>query len=310
MSNFRIIFICFVIFVFSKNLYANSIQIITKVQNNIITNIDIENEIRYLLFLNPKLNNLNKKQIYNIAKNSLITEIIKKKEIEKIYNLETEDKFFESVEKRFLNSKNINTKSDFIQILNSNNISYDIIKKKLKIEALWNKLIYSKYSKNIKLNEDELKKSILNQFENKNKKYEYNLSEIFFTEIVNESLDETLNKLKDSIQKIGFENTANIYSISSTSKNGGLIGWVNELQISEIIKQNLIKLDTGELSKPIKIGGGYLIIKVNNKRESTQNIDIDNQLKELINKETNRQLNTYSIIFYKRLKKNIQIDEF
>ena len=310
MSKFKIIFICIFLFISCNSLYSSSIQIVTKVQNNIITNIDIENEIKYLLFLNPKLNQLNNKQLYNIAKNSLITEIIKKKEIEKIYNLEKEDKFFENIEKRFLKNKNIQSKTDFIEILNSKNISYKIIKKKLQIEALWNKLIYSKYSKNIKLNEDELKQSILNQFENKSKKFEYNLSEIFFTEIINESLNETLNKLNESINEIGFENTANVFSISSTSKNGGLIGWVNELQISEVIKQNLIQLNIGEVSKPIKIGGGYLIIKVNNKRESAQDINIDNQLKELINKETNRQLNTYSVIFYKRLKKNIQIDEF
>ena len=116
--------------------------------------------------------------------------------------------------------------------------------------------------------------------------------------------------MKNSINEVGFENTANIFSVSSTSKNGGLIGWVNELQISKTIKKEIIKLNKGEISLPIKIGGGYLIIKINDKRETKQIIDVDNQLNELINKETNRQLNSYSLIFYKRLKKNIQIDEF
>ena len=125
----------------------------------------------------------------------------------------------------------------------------------------------------------------------------------------NKSFDETLKKITLSIKEIGFENTANVYSISTTSNNGGLIGWVNELQISEPIKKNIVNLEINEISKPIKVGNGYLLIKINNKRKFSQNINIENQLKELINKETNRQLNSFSIIYYKRLRKNIKIDE-
>ena len=310
MNKFKITVISIIILISSFNLQAKSIQIIVKVQNDIITNIDIENEIKYLIFLNPKLKELKIKNLENIAKNSLITEIIKKKEIDKAFDSEKKDNFFESIEKRFLKSKNISSKSEFIKILNSMNLSYDTLKKKLQIEALWNQLIYSKYSKNIRLNKDELRQNILIQFKNETKKYDYNLSEIFFTENISESFNDTLNKLTNSINDVGFENTANIFSISSTSKNGGLIGWVNELQISKIIKKEIINLNKGEISLPIKVGGGYLLIKINNKRETKQIIDVDNQLKQLIDKETNRQLNTYSLIFYKRLKKNIQIDEF
>ncbi len=310
MNKFKFVIISIIILIYSFNLQAKSIQIIAKVQNDIITNIDIENEIKYLIFLNPKLKELKIKNLENIAKNSLITEIIKKKEIDKAYVDEKKENFFETIERSFLKSKNINSKSEFIKILNSKNLSYDILKKKLQIEALWNQLIYSKYSKNIRLNKDELRQNILIQYKNENKKYDYNLSEIFFSENISESFNDTLNKLKKSINEVGFENTANIFSVSSTSKNGGLIGWVNELQISKTIKKEINKLNKGEISSPIKIGGGYLIIKINDKRETKQIIDVDNQLNELINKETNRQLNSYSLIFYKRLKKNIQIDEF
>ena len=310
MNKFSFIISIIIILISSITLQAKTIQIVAKVQNEIITNIDIENEIKYLLFLNPKLKELKIKNLNNIAKNSLITEIIKSNEINKAFDTKQKDNYFESIERRFLKSKNINSKSEFIQILNSKNLSYEILKKKIQIEALWNQLIYSKYSKNIKFDKNELRKNILIQFKNETKKYDYNLSEIFFTENIDESFDRTLNKLKKSINEVGFENTANIFSLSSTSKNGGLIGWVNELQISKIIKKEIIDLDKGEISSAIKIGGGYLLVKINNKRETKQKIDVDNQLKELIDKETNRQLNTYSLIFYKRLKKNIEIDEF
>ncbi len=310
MKSFKLVVISVLIFLSSITLNAKSIQIVVKVQNEIITNIDIENEIKYLIFFNPKLKELKIKNLKNIAKNSLITEIIKKKELDKAYNLNKKNNYFETIEKRFLKNKNIDSKSKFIQILNSKNLNYKTFKKKLQIEALWNQLIYNKYSKNIRLDENELRQNILIQLDNETKKYDYNISEILFTENINETFNDTLNKLKKSINEIGFENTANIFSISSTSKNGGLIGWVNEYQLSKTIKKAIINLSKNEISSPIKIGSGYLLIKINNKKESKQKIDVEDQLKKLISKETNRQLNTYSLIFYKRLKKNIQIDEF
>ena len=131
MNKFKITVICIIILISSFNLQAKSIQIIAKVQKDIITNIDIQNEIKYLIFLNPKLKELKIKNLENIAKNSLITEIIKKKEIDKAFDSEKKDNFFESIERRFLKSKNINSKSEFIKILNSMNLSYDTLKKKI-----------------------------------------------------------------------------------------------------------------------------------------------------------------------------------
>ena len=309
MNNYKFFSVLLIFFIFFSNLFANSIKIIVKVQDEIITNLDIDNEKKYLTFLNPKLKELSNSRINEIAKNSLIREIIKKNELEKIYDFEKTGDLIDVVEKNFLESKNISNKTEFIQILKNQKLNYETIKKKLQIEALWNQFIYNKYAKNIRINENSLRESVISQFKDKNKKYEYNLSEIFFTETQDKSLNETLKKIIFSIEEIGFENTANIYSISSTSKNGGLIGWVNELQISEKIKKNILNLNTNEISKPIRIENGYLLVKVNERREFKQKINLENQLKELINKETNRQLNSFSIIYYKRLRKNIRVDE-
>ena len=152
------------------------------------------------------------------------------------------------------------------------------------------------------------RKKILIQFQNEKKIWVWHFK-ILFTDNVSDIFDETLKNIEKSIINIGFENTAIIFSISSTSKNGGLIGWVNELQISEKLKKLIIQLKKGEISNPIKIDGGYLIIKLNNKKKFEQEINIENEVNELITKETNRQLNTYSLIFYKKLKKNIKINE-
>ena len=305
------IFIVFIIlYNFNSSLYGNLLEIKVKIQDQIITNLDIENEKNYLFFLNPKLRDLEHSRINNIAKESLITEIVKKTELKKIFEINVSGDLLNIVQKNLYKRKNIKNKDEFLKILENKNLDYEIIKHKLYIEALWNQLIYQKYSTNIILNEDELRKNILDQIAKEKTKFSYNLSEIFFTESIEETLDQKIKSINKSIKNIGFENTANIYSISNTSNKGGLIGWINELQISKVIGKEIKKLKVDEISKAIKLQNGYILIKLNDKKEFNQKINVNDQLKRLINNETNRQLNNFSTILYKRLKKNIDIDEY
>ena len=310
MKKIKIFIIFFILFNFNINANGDSINIKAQVYNEIITNIDIENEKKYLFFLNPKLKELEEIRVDNLAKNSLITEIIKKKELEKFFNLSKEDNIIKILEENLLKRKNIRNKDEFVKILNDLDIDYHIIKKKLQIETFWNRLIYDKYANSIIINKQDLRKNIVDQFNNKKEKFVYNLSEITFSVNVTESVEEKLSKINNSILNIGFENTANIYSISNTSNNGGLIGWVNELQISDQINKNINELVINQISKPIKIPSGFILIKVNDKKVFKQKINIEEELKKLINAERNRQLNSFSIIFYKRLKRNIEINEY
>ncbi len=295
---------------FIKYAQANLIEIKVKLQNEIITNLDIDDEKKYLFFLNPKLLELEELQINKIAIDSLINEIIKKKEVERIFSLDQNDKLLDVVENNLLLKKKIKNKEEFIQILNSQKLDYNNIKQKLLVEALWNQLIFKKYSENVVINREELKTNILSQYNKNKKKFTYNLSEIFFAESIGENIKQRISDINKSISEIGFENTANIYSIASTAKKGGLIGWVNELQISSKIGIEIKKLDINQVTKPIKVQNGFIIIKLNDKKEFNQKINIDEQLKRLINNETNRQLNNFSTIYYKKLKKNIDIYEY
>ena len=304
--------ILFFIFFLMFNQFSHgaSIEINVKINDEIITNLDIENEKKYLLFLNPKLIRLEKSKVEGLAKSSLITEIIKKIELEKFFDLTNNYHLVNKIEKQLIKRKNINNIEDFKIILKDKGLNYFIVKKKLLIETLWNKLIYDKYKDNVVINNDELKNNIINQFNNNKKKFTYNLSEIVFSKNVEDTFDEKLLKIKKSIKKIGFENTANIYSISSSSKNGGLIGWINEIQISDQINEKIKKLEVNQVSEPIKIQNRYILIKINNKKKIQQKINIENELDKLINKEMNSQLANFSTIFYKKLKKNIEINEY
>ncbi len=310
MNKFKIL-ISLLIFI-SLNGLANStnVQIKVKIKDQIITNIDIENEKNYLFFLNPNLKNLDKSRLNNIAMNSLINDLIKKNELKKIFDLSKENDFVDVIEKNLIKKKKLGDQQNLKEILKTKKINYENVREKFKLEALWNRLIYNKYYKNIKIDKISIREQITEEYKKKSKIFEYNISEIVVTNSKENQEEKKFNNIKKNINEIGFENTANIYSNSNTAKNGGLIGWVNELQLSNAIKEEIKKLKINQISKPINIQNGYLLIKLNDIKEFKQKINLEEEVKKLINEETNRQLNNFSIIFFKRLKMNTKINEY
>ena len=223
----KIVFLSFIIFMnLSSWLASSTIYIKAEIQNEIITNVDMEREKKYLIFLNPKLKDLEENRIDKIALNSLITEIIKKKELEKYFNFEEQNRIINIVEQNFLKNRGLRNKAELLILLNEKDLDYGLIRKKLQIEALWNQLVFKKYSSNLKINEAELRKNIINQFNSKKKRNEYNLSEILFTESITEDFENKYNKIIQSINEIGFENSANIFSVSNTEK--WRINWLDK----------------------------------------------------------------------------------
>ena len=104
--------------------------------------------------------------------------------------------------------------------------------------------------------------------------------------------------------------TAAKYSISNSSDKGGEIGWIKETLLSENLNKILGNMKKNEISEVIKYPNGYLILKINDKKEMKQIIDMDKELKDMISFEQNRQLNQFSLLFYKKLKQNIIINEY
>ena len=114
----------------------------------------------------------------------------------------------------------------------------------------------------------------------------------------------------DFIDNYGFEAAASKYSISDTSVNGGKIGWIKKNNLNEKLKKQVSKLNEGQISKPIEIPNGNLLIKLNQKRELKSKIDLDLEVKKQINFEQNRQLDSFSLNFYKKIKQNSTINEY
>jgi len=308
-GNKKIRFFIFIIFFFlSCNLYALENKILIKVNNEIITSLDINSEINYLIALNKNIENLDKEKKYNIAKNSLIRERIKKIEIlNYVKKIEIEEKISDEILKSTYSRLGINSKAEFLMYIKNYNININTIVKKVSIEVLWNQLIVSKFSDKIKINKDQLKNKILTK-DNKEIK-RYLLSEILFNVSNNNELQIKLNKIKASIEELGFENTAAIYSISDNSKIGGKLDWINEGILNEKIRNELNNINIGDLTNPIITPGGFLLLKIEDIKSIKKKIDLNKELKIMIKTESNKQLNQYSNIYFNKISKNFQIDE-
>ncbi len=299
----------FFIYISLFNTTNAQIKIEYKIGDEIVTNIDILDEINYLIFLRPNLKNLSNEEIKKIAENSIIREIIKKKELNKIFKDLDNKKIIDGSKKSLFRFKKVTNENEFLNLLIGTNIKYDKIIQKMKYELMWNELIVQKYSSLIKIDRDKLKKDLTLKISN-DKKFEYNLSEILFELEDDEKIDNKYKSIIDFVKLNDFKIAASKYSIADSSIKGGQIGWIKETLLSKNLNAMLSKMKKNEVSKPLKYPNGYLILKINDKKEMKQIISIEKELEELINFEKNKQLNQFSLLFYKKLKQNIIINEY
>ena len=307
----KFLFIFFFSFLFIINAESeNNISIEVKVNNEIITNLDIIDEINYLVALNNNLKNVEKKKLRLYAKNSLIREKIKKNELVKFFDLEKSSEMSKNIVNDFYLRLNFKSKEQFSNYLKQFNLEINDVEEKLQIEALWNQLVYNKFKTQLSIDKSSLKKKLKKQLnKDSNKINEYFLYEILFDLKTNENVEDKYNQILFSIENSGFENTANLFSISDTSKFGGKIGWVKETQLTNKINNSIKKLNTKNLTKPIQTENGYLILKLKDKREIIKKIDFDLELNNMISRERDKQLNQFSILYFNKIKQNIFFNE-
>ena len=307
MKKFKIIItgLLFSIIFFSISLAIEN-KILFKVNNEIITSIDILTELKYLGIINKDLEKTTKNQAFEIVKRSLIREKIKEIELKKLLKeIEVEEKFLNNVLIDYFKSINIKTISEFENFFISKDINPNLVKKKISIEILWNQLIYSKFKQNVKIDRESIQNELLNNV----KKKEFLLSEILFNINESEKLNDKIVLLKKEIKEKGFSQTALTYSISDTSNKGGKLGWVSETIMNKKIKNEVKKIKVGNYTNPIVIPGGFLIIKIEDIRELDNSSDLNDEIEKIINDKTNEQLNQFSNIYFNKIKKDMIINE-
>ena len=307
---FRRLIILICIFFSLINICYSKIQlkIIMKIDNEIITSHDIEKEINYLKALNPKLNQIDKNELIMIAKKSSIKEFIKKKEILKYKELNLQNPQIDDVLNNFIQNLNLENESQLESYIKNFDLTIEDLKKKIEIENEWKNLIYSRFIKIVKID----KESLMEKIEKASKEKfleEYNLSEIVFTKKSNISLEELIRNINESIEINGFENTANLYSISDSSKVGGKLGWIKKNALSDKIARKLENLKENDYSSPLQISNNFFIFKINKIRKAQIEIDKKKELNKMVLIETSRQLDKFSNIFYNKIKLNSKISE-
>ena len=209
--------------------------------------------------------------------------------------------------KTFYLKLKIENKEEFKKLLEKNQLEYDFVKNKIKIESAWNQLIYNKYNSKVKINIEKIKKDISEMSKNTTKNYL--LSEIVFNADNIKNLNNKVKIIQNDIKKNGFEQAAYMHSISDTSNDGGKLEWIEENTLNKLILQNISKLKPDEYSSPIRIGGGFIILKVEDIKFEEKKINFDNEVKKIIDFKTNEQLNQFSKIHFEKIKKNIKISE-
>ena len=300
-----LLFVLLFILLNTKSLIAFENKILFKVDNEIITSIDIYEEIQFLKTFNPELENLEEKELFEISKNSILRDKIKKIEIMNfVKELKVDDKFLIQLIKNKYSKVGVNSLENFENYLKNNNLNIKNFKEKLYIEIIWNDLIFQKFKNKVVIDKEKIKSEIL-QNPQKESQSELLLSEIVFDANSKIDFQNKYEKILLDIKNVGFKKTAIIHSNSDTATNGGLIGWVKVDNLNQNIKEIISKLRQGQFSKPIRTSSGFIIIKIEDKKEYESKFDLNEKVQEVIKFKTNEQLDQFSSMYFNKLKKDL-----
>ncbi len=299
--------VLFTIFFYIKISIAFENKILFKVDNEIITTIDIYEEIKFLKIFKSEIKNLDEKELFEISKNSILRDKIKKVEVMNFVDeLKVEDKFILGLIKNKYPDIGINSIENFENFLKKNNLNIKDIKEKFYIEIIWNNLIFQKFGRKVNIDKEKIKNEILKTSQ-KELQIEFLLSEITFDVINKKDFQNKYEKILLDIENKGFKKSALIHSNSTTANSGGLIGWIKEDNLNQKIKESISKLQIGEFSKPMRTSSGFMIIKIEDKKEYELKLNLNEKVEEVIKFKTNDQLNQFSKMYFNKLKKDLII---
>ncbi len=204
----------------------------------------------------------------------------------------------------FILTTNLGNKEILIKNLEEVNLNYSYFEKNFLIDNLWRDFILNKFKSKVTIDKENIRKKIKSS---KKEVKEYNLSEILFKVNTNKSLEQLTKEIFSEIDKSGFKAATSLYSISDSKNFGGKLGWIKSTQISEEILSEIKKTEI--LTRPIKTSNGYLILKINETRTTTEKINVEEEFNRLVNLETQKELNRFGYIYFNKLKKKVFISE-
>ena len=294
-------------FLEAQNSLSLENRILFKVDDEIITTIDIYDEIKFLKTFNPSIDNLNETELFEISKNSIMKQKIKKLEIMKfVEELKINEKFLLTFIKDEYSKVGINSLDNFKSYLKDNNLDFKVVEEKFTIEIIWRDLIYQKFKKKVIIDREKIRNEIL-QNPKKEDQRELLLSEIIFNVKNKVDYKDKYEKILLDIQKVGFNQTALIHSNSDSATNGGLIGWIKENNLNQNIQSILKRLKVGQISKPIRTSAGFMILKIEDEKKYELNFNLADKIEEVIRFKTDNQLKQFSSMYFNKIKKDLTI---
>jgi len=284
---------------------SNENKILFKINNEIITTVDLINEIKYLKMFNKKLDDIEQEKLYELSKNSIIRNKLKKIELSKhLEKIEIEKKYLDNIISNFYKKNNFENLQSFKNFVLENNLTISFIEQKITIESIWNQFIFQKYINDVKIDREEIRKNIIkNNFQN-----EYLISEIVFNLKTDENLKEKFKIIKNDIDNKSFETAAFIHSISDTANQSGKVGWIKENSLNPKIKLSVSKIKKGSYTDPIVVPGGFVILKINDKKIVKVADNVENEIELIVKTKTQEQLNQFSNIYLNKIQKNTIIN--
>ena len=304
-----IVFLILLLTLCFQSLKAVENKILFKIDNQIVTTLDIYEEIKFLKAFNPEVNSLDEKELFEISKNSIQKNTIKKIELNKfVEELKVDDKFLSKLIVNKYSKIGIDSLEKFESFLKEKNLDIKLIKEKFYIELIWNDYIYQKFYNKVIVDREKIKKEILSNPKQENQR-ELLLSEINFSVTSKIDFEDKYKRILSELEKIGFQKTAIMYSNSETASNGGLIGWIKEDNLNLTIKKTISNLKIGQVSKPIRTSSGFIILKIEDEREYLTSLNINEKVEEIVKFKTNDQLSQFSSMHFNKIKKNLIIND-
>ena len=311
MSKIKIIFFLIIISLFVSQKANTEIRdsLLATVGNAAITKSDIYDEIKIILILNNlRFTNEQKDKLQKMAIKSTIKRTIKKNELERRNITEYSKVDFNHELQKIVNRLNLDVEK-LKDICESNKLNFKLIENQIKIELMWNRLVFEMYSDKLSVNVDEIEEQ-LKVLQNKTFYEEYLISEILIKPIPENEYKAEIDELFKRINTESFEKVAIDLSISDTAVKGGDLGWLSENEISNEIKLRLSKTDVNNLTEPLMIEQGIIIFKVRDKKKIEKKIDLEKLKNQVVNREKTKVLHMYSRSLYDSIRRSTPIKFF
>ena len=306
---FKILFSIILLNIETNSFALTKNKIIVSVENQIISSYELKNKVKTMLFLSNQ--NLNQKNI-NFTKQQALQKLIdyklKKNQIVK-FNIQADNSVQINNHLSNLSSKYETDITGIKKIFKNNNLDFELYINEIKTELNWQQLIFNKFRDKIVLDKKEVDNELNNLIETQSNLEDYQLAEIEISLKNNSEDKNTILEVNNQINKIGFEKTAIKYSMSTSSLDGGNIGWISSKSLSKKILAILDKMKIGDVSKPIIQTNTATIIKLLDKKTlNLNNIDLNELRQKIIKNKKNELLNLYSNNYLSKIKNNSLIE--